>query len=212
MIQKSRIAVLGGGGRTGQFLVTELLHQGHPVKILLRTTENFTIRHPLIEVVKGDATDLQSIRYLLKDCEAVISTIGQRPGEPLVALRATQHITKAMGESSIRRYILVAGINIDTPFDKKGAQTLGATAYMKANFPAIQEDRQKAYSFLSDCDLDWTLVRVPMIEFSHKKKALKVDLEDCPGSGITAGSIAWFLVQQLREDRYIKCAPFIANE
>ncbi len=48
----------------------------------------------------------------------------------------------------IRRYLLVAGINIDTPFDKKSAQTLAATDWMKANFPSIQEDRQKAYSAL----------------------------------------------------------------
>ena len=69
----------------------------------------------------------------------------------------------------IRRYLLVAGINIDTPFDKKSPQTLAATDWMKANFPLIQEDRQKAYNALFENPLDWTLVRVPMIEFRVKR-------------------------------------------
>ena len=212
MIQKSKIAILGGGGRTGKFLVTELLQQGYALKLLLRAPENFPIQHHLIEIIKGDATDPQAIHDLLKDCDAIISTLGQRQGEPMVASQATQHILKVMGKNKIRRYILVAGINIDTPSDKKSMQTLAATAYMKSNFPTIQEDRQKAYSLLSDCDLDWTLVRVPMIEFSHEKQALKVSLEDCLGSKITAGSIASFLVQQLQDDRYTRGAPFISNE
>ena len=37
---------------------------------------------------------------------------------------------------------------------------------MKANFPLIQEDPQKAYSALLESPLDWTFVRVPMIEFT----------------------------------------------
>ncbi len=50
--------------------------------------------------------------------------------------------------NKIRRYVLVGGINIDTPYDKKSVQTLAATDWMKANFPLMQEDRQKAYSAL----------------------------------------------------------------
>lgn len=211
MNQKKTIAVLGGGGRTGKFLVAKLVDQGYQVKVLLRTPENFEVRHPLVEIVKGDAIDPEAIYALVKNAHAVISTVGQRKNEPLVAHAATTNVLKAMTCYEIRRYLLVAGINIDTPFDKKSAQTLAATDWMKANFPLIQEDRQKAYSTLLECPLDWTLVRVPMIEFTGEAGNLKISLEDCLGTRITAGDIANFLVQQLTDDRFFRMAPFIST-
>ena len=72
----------------------------------------------------------------MKNSQAVISTVGQRKNEPLVAHAATANILNAMMYYEIRRYVLVGGINIDTPYDKKSAQTLAATDWMKANFPA----------------------------------------------------------------------------
>lgn len=143
MNQNSTIAVLGGGGRTGKFLVTQLLQQGYSLNVLLRKPSNFVNHESLIEIVEGDALDIEAIRQLLKGCTAVLSTIGQRADEPLVSLQATSNIIKVMHEINIRRYILVAGINIDTPFDKKGPQTLAATEYMKTHFPAIHENPKR---------------------------------------------------------------------
>lgn len=211
MKDKSTIAILGGGGRTGKFLVTDLLRHGYSLKLLLRKPEEFLIRHPLMKIVQGDAVDPKAIGNLLKDCHVVISTIGQRPGEPLIAAQATMNILNEMEKNKIRRYILLAGINVDTPFDKKGPQTLAATAYMKSNFPVIQEDRQKAYALLASGDLDWTLVRVPMIEFTNFKGPVTVSVEDCLGSSISAGSIAAFLFKQISDNRYLRQAPFIAT-
>lgn len=81
----SKVAVLGGGGRTGKYLVNQLLENGFSVKLLLRNPDDFTIQNSKIEIIKGDAIDEESINVLLKDCQAVLSTIGQRPGEPMVA-------------------------------------------------------------------------------------------------------------------------------
>jgi putative NADH-flavin reductase len=212
MNHKSKIAVLGGGGRTGKFLVAQLFQQGYSLNVLLREPSTFVNHESLIEIVNGDALDIDAIRMLLKDCTAVLSTIGQRADEPLVSLQATSNIIKVMHEINIRRYILVAGINIDTPFDKKGPRTLAATEYMKIHFPAIQDNRQETYKLLSSCEhVAWTLVRVPMIEFAEGKGNIKVSLDDCPGTRITAGDIAQFVIQQLHDDRFVRKAPFIAN-
>ena len=211
MEQKSPIAVLGGGGRTGKFLVSALITRGLPVKLLLRSPEHFTPPDGRITVIKGDARDQGAIHTLLKNCRAIISTVGQRRDEPLVASRATENIINAMRDHGIRRYILVGGINIDTPFDEKGPQTNSATTWMRENFRAIHEDRQKAYAMLANSDLDWTLVRVPMIEFKEGRDNFDVDLKDCRGSKITADAIAGFLVDQLSDDRYFRKAPFIWN-
>jgi len=211
MEQKIKVAVLGGGGRTGRYLVTQLLSQGYNLKLLLRSPENFQLESPFIEIIRGDAIDAEAIRSLVEGCQAIISTIGQRKDEPLVASQATINVLKAMVEYGIQRYILVAGLNVDTPFDKKSSETSIASEWMKMNFPLIHADRQKTYSILSTSDLNWTLVRVPFIEFIDARGETIVSLEDCRGEKISATDIATFLIEQLSDDIYIKRAPFIAN-
>ena len=206
-----KIAVLGGGGRTGHFLVRQLIEKGYSLKLLLRHPESFTIQHPSIEIIKGDALDPASIRLLLSGCDAVISTIGQRKDEPLMACRASVNVLKAMEEEGINRYILLAGVNVDTPFDKKGPETLAATEWMKTTFPLIHEDRQKSYAVLSESTADWTLVRVPVIEFTDDRPEIIVDLEDCKGAKISATNIAAFMIGQLNDPAYVRRSPFIAN-
>jgi putative NADH-flavin reductase len=211
MNQNIKIAVLGGGGRTGQYLITQLIEKGFSIKVLLRDPETFPIKSPLIQIIQGDAIDFTVVSRLIDGCKGVISTIGQRPGEPLVAEQATKNILNAMSSYGVARYILVAGININTPFDNKGPETIIATNYMKTNFPIIQEDRQKAYTLLVHSDINWTLVRVPFIDFKSSTGHMSVNLDDCLGNKIDAGNIATFLIKQLSEYTYFNKAPFIYN-
>ncbi|MRX69173.1 NAD(P)H-binding [Flavobacterium resistens] len=206
----SKVAVLGGGGRTGKFLVDQLLNEGFSLKLLLRNPQNFEIQNSKIEIIQGDALDFESIQLLLKDCQDVVSTIGQRKDEPLVASTVTKHVLKAMKEHGINRYVLLAGLNIDTPFDKKSPKTIMATDWMKANFPIIQEDRQKAYDLLVQSDSNWTLVRVPFIEFNDNSSEIAVNLEDCLGDKISAFDIARFMVKEITESNYSCKSPFIS--
>lgn len=211
MNQNTKIAVLGGGGRTGEYLVTQLIEKGYQIKVLLRHPGIFQIKSPLIEVVHGDAIDPVAINRLIAGCTAVISTIGQRQGEPLIAEAAAKNVIQAMTDCGVSRYILVAGINIDTPFDQKGDDTLHATNWMKANFPLIQEDRQRSYKVLVDSGVSWTFVRVPLIDFIPARSEIKVNLQDCHGSKVTAANIAAFLIEQLSDDTFLRTAPFISN-
>lgn len=206
----SKVAVLGGGGRTGNYLVNQLLKKGFSVKLLLRNPEKFEIQNSKIEIIKGDALDFESIKVLLEDCDAVVSTIGQRKDEPLVASAVTKNVLKAMKEYNIKRYVLLAGLNIDTPFDKKSSKTIMATDWMKANFPIIQEDRQKAYTLLEESDVNWTQVRVPFIEFSNDSSEIAVDVEDCLGDKISAFDIAVFMTKEMVESNYSRQSPFIS--
>jgi putative NADH-flavin reductase len=58
MNDNKKIAVLGGGGRTGKYLINKLLDKGYFVKILLRDPEKFEIKSPLIQIIQGDAIEI----------------------------------------------------------------------------------------------------------------------------------------------------------
>lgn len=207
----SKIAILGGGGKTGNYLVNHLLNEGFQLKLLLRNPEKFNIQNNNIEIIEGDALHFESIKTLLKDCQAVLSTIGQRKDESLVANQTTKNVLKAMNEYGIDRYVLLAGLNIDTPFDKKSSKTLMATDWMKSNFPLIQEDRQKAYALLEKSNVNWTQVRVPFIEFTDNSSEIIVNVEDCLGDKISAVDISKFMAREMMESKYKRQSPFISN-
>lgn len=210
MKEIQKIAVIGGGGRTGQYLVNQLIEKGYSLKLLLRKPESFTIHSPLIEIVHGDVLNPEVVRGLPEGCDAVLNTAGQRQGEPLVASQASVNILNAIGERRVR-YVVLAGLNVDTPSDQKSEETAKATEWMRATFPAIHNDRQKSYSILAGSSAEWVMVRVPYIEFNGNRAEIKVNATDSPGVKIDAADIAGFMIDQLTDDTWLRKAPFISN-
>ena len=207
----SRIAVIGGTGKSGKYLTDQLLKQALPFRLLLRNPANFQLRNPLMEIVQGDARNYDSVLRLLQGCDAVLSTLGQPKDEPSIFSDATRNILKAMHACSIQRYIVTTGLNVDTPEDAKSPQTRFATDWMKNNYPKTTLDKQVEWELLSESDVDWTLVRLPMIKQTDERGNVIVSLEDCPGDGISAADLACFMIDQLSDDTYVKKAPFIAT-
>jgi putative NADH-flavin reductase len=213
MENRKKVAVIGGTGKAGKYLVEQLLSQGYQCKLLIRNPEHLSGISLLAEVVHGDARDYHAIRMLVDGCNAVISTLGLGlpPSEPTIFSRSTVNVIKSMIECNVGRYIVVTGLNVDTPLDKKSQFTAQATDWMKASFPVSTADKQEEYRVLSESDIDYTLVRVPVIKQTELNNEITVSLQDCPGTEISATALAHFLVAQLQDNRYFRKAPFIAN-
>lgn len=213
MQQTLKIAIIGGTGKSGKYLVKQLINEGISFKILLRDPQKFKIKSSLAEVVPGDVKDYASIQSLIAGCYAVISTLGlgQPPSETSIFSQATINIIRAIQEYNIQRYILITGLNVDTPFDKKSLKTKQATDWMYTHYPKTTHDKQIEYTILSTSNINWTLVRLPLIEQTDERAGTQVSLEDCPGDKISATSLAHFLIKQLSDDKYVRKAPFLAN-
>jgi putative NADH-flavin reductase len=211
MNHKFKLAILGGTGKSGKYLVKQLLAQGFQIKLLLRDPDSFQLKSSFIEIVKGDARDYESIRSVVDGCQAVLSTLGQPRGETPIFSQATRNIIQAMSQSNVTRYILTTGLNVDTPFDKKSAKTKMATDWMKSNYSETTLDKQVECEVLTKSSINWTLVRLPLIEQTDDRRNVVVSLEDCPGDKISSTDLAYFLIRQLSDNTYVRKSPFIAN-
>lgn len=206
-----KVAVLGATGKAGKYLLKELLNQGYQVKSLIRNPSLYPISHPAMEIVGGDIKDLDTARLLVKDCEVVISAIGQGKDEPLISSLAAKNLIIAMNENHISRYIFLTGLNLDMPGDQKSEANLQGTAWMKETFPVVVADKEKAVELLKESDIEWTIVRLPWIDQSDERRKLIVDLQDCPGQKISTTDLADFLIQQIKDRSYIRKAPFLTS-
>lgn len=206
-----KIAVLGGTGKAGKYLIRELISQGYVVKALARDPRKMELSDPSLSVIQGNAREYEYIHRLLSDCDAVISTLGPSRNEPDTCSIAVGHIIKAMQVLNIQRFIEVAGLGIDTPGDKKGILTRSLVAVMKLFASAVIADRQKDYELLRQSNILWTVVRCPMIKLIDASRNVKTSLMDSPGNHISATDLARFLIDQLNSEMFICKAPFISN-
>ena len=72
-----KVAVFGGTGFVGSYIVDELLNSGYDINILVRDGSEKKIANiDKCNVINGDINDSESISNTLKDCEAVIYNIG----------------------------------------------------------------------------------------------------------------------------------------
>ncbi|NPA09981.1 MAG: NAD(P)H-binding protein [Chlorobi bacterium] len=205
------IAVIGGTGKSGKFLVQSLLNKQYPIRMLLRNPENFILKNPLINIVKGDVRNSEAVHHLIKDCDVVISTLGQSVGEKSIFSDATGNIIKAMNSYGIKRYIVTTGLNVNTPFDQKNEKVKMATDWMYQNYPETTTDKQREYELLNESNLNWTLVRLPLINLTDESFATETSLQDCKGETISATDLAKFLISQMDDQTFCKQSPFLYN-
>ena len=210
-MKSNTIAVIGGTGKSGKYLVNTLIENQYKLRLLVRNTRNLGGIHPSIEVVEGDARDYPAVLSLLAGCEAIISTLGQPQGESSIFSQATKNVVKAMKVSGVNRYVVTTGLSVNTPGDQKDEKVQFATNWMYENFPETTEDKQVEYEFLSQSKVAWTLVRLPLIIQTEERFPLKVSLENCAGENASATDLAHFLMEQLSDNRYIGRSPFIFN-
>tara|TARA_B100001245_G_C22837037_1_gene402452 strand:- start:50 stop:685 length:636 start_codon:yes stop_codon:yes gene_type:complete len=205
------IAVIGGTGKSGQYLVNQLQNQGFKLRMLLREPSRFQGSHQGVEIVQGDARVYDAVHALLDGVDAVISTLGQPQGESSIFSDATKNVLRAMKIHGISRYVVTTGLHVDTPKDQKNPRVIYATQWMYDTFTEITEDKQLEYDILMESEADWTLVRLPMIRLTDERLITKASLIDCVGESISATDLACFLIEQLVDKQFVREAPFLSN-
>ena len=96
MEQNNNNAVIGGAGKEGRYLVQHLINQGYNVKALTINPKNPETENLLNKTIVGGVTNYESVHSLIKDCDVLISTLGQTKGKTPVFSRAKINIIKAM--------------------------------------------------------------------------------------------------------------------
>lgn len=208
-----KVAILGGSGKVGRFLIQRVSDAGYPMRVLMRNPDKIKPIDGRMEIVQGNARDIASIRSLLQGCDTVLNALGQRKDkdEAPIFSTATGHVLAVMKELGIRRYILVRAFSIDAPRDHKDLRTRLISRLVRWVIPEIWADWQKELDVLLSSNVEWTVVRIPILVDEPSLGQVRVDLASPPGKKIRGGDIANFVVAQITEPTYVRKAPFIGN-
>ncbi|WP_223067211.1 NAD(P)-dependent oxidoreductase [Paenibacillus caui] len=210
--EKMKIAIIGGTGKVGSYIVKQALAEGYPVRMLVRNPEKVTVSDDRLEVVKGDAKDSKAVSAALEGCGAVINSFGQPNREPFpIYSQVTQQILLLMKEAGIQRYIGVTGGSLNAPGDRKSIGNRIGAAIFPLLYPAMMKDKRKELDILRNCNADWTLVRLPFVADGPATGKIKVNETDMPGMKMRSADIAAFILKQISDAQFIRKYPFISN-
>ena len=148
-----RVALFGGTGFVGSYLVDALIDAGmHPV-VLVRSGHESQVSHPdECTLVTGDVTDPEAITSTLSDCDAAIYNIGilrEFPSKGItyttLQLDAVRQIVDAAKEAGVGRFLLMSANGV------------------KADGTPYQVTKYEAEQYLKASGLDWTIFRPSVI-------------------------------------------------
>ncbi|HNP63091.1 MAG TPA: NAD(P)H-binding protein [Woeseiaceae bacterium] len=148
-----KITVFGGTGFVGSHAVRSLVAAGHRVSLLVRSGSEHKI--PDVEIwrrVTGDLCDEAALDSVLKDCDAVLYSVGLLKEFPKqgITYENTQYqgVVRAAASASrhgARRFVLISANGVKQPGTK------------------YQETKLRAEQHLMNSDLDVTILRPSVI-------------------------------------------------
>ncbi|NGZ75029.1 NAD(P)-dependent oxidoreductase [Saccharibacillus alkalitolerans] len=214
MNQSKLIAVIGGTGSVGRYVVSCALQQGYRVRMLVRSVRSMQLPPEMaarLSVVQGDAMRFDSLRELLHGCSAVINTFGRPPHEAPMYSAVTRQVLEEMERAGVRRYIGVTGLSLKLPGDHKSLGGRVVSRMLRSLHPQFAQDRVAELAVLQGSSVDWTLVRLPVVKEGQGGCAVKADLQRMTSNRIYNGDVARFLVGQIETPDYVRHCPFIGS-
>jgi putative NADH-flavin reductase len=198
-----KIMVFGATGGTGKLVVEQALQSGHQVTVLVRNPEVFTIRHPNLEIIKGDVFQPLIFENAIKEKDAVVSCLGIRKREPTtVYSKGVDNITKAMQKAGVNRIICISAGAVIVPPKSSFILKFITKNILQRLFKHLYTDMLLMEKKLGDSNLNWTIIRAPWLRDTKYTGKYRSDIkEHLPNpSKISRADLADYIVKHLNDE------------
>lgn len=166
-VQADKVVIFGATGNIGQAVVREALDRGHDVIGVSRSPENFGYSEDNFTGVAGNPTDVESVKEVTANADAVISAVGGReaPTPEETAMNQTaiafSQAFGGMGEEGPNVVAVGGGLTSHGSLEKL-LENLPPNATEGSPFRALFVGHWVAYETLLASDINWTIVAPPL--------------------------------------------------
>ena len=175
-----KIVLFGATGNVGRRIAAEALRRGHDVVGVVRDPAAVSSPDSRITLVRGDATNADSIARIVRGSDAVVSAISPRPnprGLPQPSLPDNARaLIAGLRKAGVRRVLYVGGAS--TLEIAPGRQLLDEPDFPQAYKAEALEGREALAIWRSEAaGLDWTFLS-PAIEIGPGERTGKYRTTD----------------------------------
>jgi NADH dehydrogenase len=163
-----RVAIVGGTGFVGSYLIDAMLAEGlHPVVLVRPGSEHRLVQSERCSIVSGDLYNTAAIMELLKDADAVIYNVGILREFPARGITfeslqsfAPRQVIDAAVQSGVKRFVLMSANGV----------TPDGTSYQHTKYAADQH--------LMKSGLQWAIMR-PSVVFGDPRGRMEFASQLC---------------------------------
>jgi putative NADH-flavin reductase len=209
----NKIALFGASGKTGHHFLQAALNKGYKVKALVRNPTSFTVRHPNLEVIKGDVLNEEDVSETIKSCHVVVSLFGHVKDSPeWLQTNGTKNIIAAMNNQQVNKIISLSGGGLPYPEkDKPKFADKAIRFIMKIAVPKILNDAIAHHKVLATSGLNWIIVRGPRLTDEPRQGSYRVGWVGVNASTkISRADLADFIITQVEDNTFVGQMPFVS--
>jgi len=207
-----QITVLGANGKVGRLVVRQLLESGYEVVAFVHRASSLP-EHPKLKIIQGDIHSAAAIAQAVMGSTAVISTLGSwhTPDKDVLS-SAIQHLVPAMRAQGIRRIVSLTGAGAFASGDSPNVFDRFQHILMNAAASKILRDSEEHIRLLSESDLDWTVVRSPVMNERGKPRQFVLNNKrPSAWATIHRQAVAASMIEQIESREHSRQAPFICR-
>jgi putative NADH-flavin reductase len=218
---KKRIAIFGGTGRIGKQIAKMAIKKGYEVTCIGRSVSIENIPNEAL-ALQGDVNDEDVIAEAIKNVDVVILalSIARNSKSPFARItgpldlhsNSMKILLKNLNKSKTKRIIKISAQGVGNSKNRTGI--LFRILIKISNLRFAFNDHEKADLMLKDTDLDWTIIRPPILKDQFRGKKIIGDelLITRSNAAISRPDLAKWIVDIIDEPGFYRRCVTVSEE
>lgn len=211
MKSRQNVVIFGAAGRVGSLLVEYALTDGYDVTAFVHRHHNLP-DHPHLRIVTGDVYASVDVEKAIADADVVMSALSSwGTTKKDVLSSAMQNIIPAMQHHKVTRIISLTGADARAPGDKLSIVHRMTHLMIHIVAGKVLADGERHIQLLAASDLDWTVIRSPVMQSSKSQKYRLTQKRPGPWAMVSRRSVARTMVDQISDEGSSRQALFVVK-
>ena len=204
-----QVTVFGANGKVGSRVVKTLLSKDYQVVAFVHKAHNMPI-NPNLTIVQGDIHNPKDVASALTGSEAVVSALGSwgTPSKDILT-EGMKAIVPAMKTLGISRIVSLTGADAWDPTDKPSLPRRLNHFVLGLIASRVLRDGEQHIELLRASDLDWTVIRSPVMGSTNSKSYELGNTSPKPWQIIPRDAVAAAMVDSVEQGLFIGESPYI---
>ena len=199
-----RVAILGGTGGVGRWLMAIARENGDHVKALVRDRSKLPRDLGAVGIVEGDALDPRAVDTTIAGCDVVFSALGPHGiGATTLYSRSATSIVDAMRRNGVSRVLVISSAGVD---DDPNMNAFARRIVMPFVLGKVLRDMAVMERTLVESGLVYTIVRPGRLTDGPRTGLYRANDRFVPERGreISRADVADFMYRIVADERTIR--------
>lgn len=199
-----RVAILGGSGGVGRWLIALARENGDHVKTLVRARRNLPGDLGAIGVIEGDARDPAAVETTIAGCDVVFSALGSDgTGPTTLYSQAAANMVTAMKRGGVTRIFAISSAGAE---DDPNMNFFARRIVLPLLLKNVLVDMRRMEAIFETSGLVYTIVRPGRLTDGPRTGLYRANDRFVPegGRAISRADVADFMIRTVADERTIR--------